>query len=65
MLPMLDEFNKDLKKKNMVEEVKIQEMIEQAVARAIAPFMKPSQKVLLSREAVSIRLKKDKSTLCR
>ena len=49
----------------MNEEEKIQEMIEQAVARAIAPLMKPKRKVLLSREAVCVRLKRDKSTLCR
>ena len=49
----------------MENEEQIQKMIEVAVARAIAPLMKPRRKVLLSREAVCARLKRDKSTLYR
>ncbi len=49
----------------MENEEKIMEMIEQAVAKAIAPFLEPRRPVLLSREAVCTRLKKDKSTLYR
>ena len=49
----------------MENEEKLKEMIEQAVAAAIAPFMKPRRPVLLSREAVCERLHKNKSTLYR
>ena len=40
-------------------------MIELAVAKAIAPFIQPRRKVLLTRDAVCQRLGKDKSTLYR
>ena len=49
----------------MENEEKLKEMIEQAVARAIAPYLEPRKPVLLSREAVCERLHKDKSTLYR
>lgn len=49
----------------MDDEEKMKELIELAVARAIAPYLTPRRPVLLSREAVCARLKKDKSTLYR
>ena len=49
----------------MENEQRMKELIEEAVAKAIAPFLEPRKPVLLSREAVCARLKKDKSTLYR
>ena len=57
---------KELKNnKEMDNEDRMKALIEEAVARAIAPFLAPRRPVLLSREAVCARLKKDKSTLYR
>ena len=49
----------------MENEERMRKMIEEAVAKAIAPFLEPRKPVLLSREAVCNRLGKDKSTLYR
>lgn len=49
----------------MENEQRMKELIEEAVAKAIAPFLEPRKPVLLSRDAVCARLKKDKSTLYR
>lgn len=48
-----------------VENEKMRTMIEEAVANAIAPYLAPQKRVLLTREAVSQRLNVDKSTLYR
>ena len=49
----------------MLDEQRMKELIEEAVAKAIAPFLEPKKPVLLSRNAVCARLRKNKSTLYR
>ena len=49
----------------MLDEQRIKELIEEAVAKAIAPFLEPHKPVLLSRKAVCKRLNKNESTLYR
>ena len=49
----------------MEDEVRLKELVEQAVANAIAPFMKPQETLLISREAAAKRLRVTVATLSR
>lgn len=49
----------------MEDEERLKELVEQAVANAIAPFIQPKQTLLISRDAAAKRLRVTVATLCR